>query len=105
MFTKLLSAVALVLSLLFFFGCVDTDSKSTSEPATEILMLNAHVHDGTVTGLVNGVETTLEATVVDPDVDSAAFGEVSTNDICFLCICSGAPLKCTCRPTVCPIAA
>ncbi len=97
---KLLLIGMLVLGVFSFGGCAERpDDGSTSNTGAVTLTSARLTHQGdsiTVSGLVDGVETSFEASEVTVDgvpVDSRV---LSLEDPvqCFVCVCRGASCKC-----------
>ena len=82
---------------LSFVGCVgNVESQGTSD-RHEFLVTEGHVNEnGSLTGLIDGVETTFKA-VVDPSVAGISS---AGDETCWVCVCEGA--RCACEQIACP---
>jgi PBP1b-binding outer membrane lipoprotein LpoB len=109
-FKQLVVTGTIILGALLFSGCLNSPSDgNASKGDPSITLTAAHItHDGTsvlVTGLVDGVESsvlatdvTIDGVAVSRDVSSAISPADDTT--CFVCVCQGG--SCRCRQVPCP---
>jgi hypothetical protein len=103
---KLIAAGLMMFGSLYLGGCVEDPSAKAAPKDEFVVLTNAHVeHHGdstTVTGLVNGAETTIVASEMLGAGGSSFVDPVDGGDACVLCLINTTTGQSACKPVECP---